>query len=361
MNRLRKIIHIDLDCYYAAIEMRDNPELRGKPVAVGGTSERSVVSTANYEARRFGVHSAMSVKRALELCPQLILVPVRHEYYLEVSEQIRQIFHEYTDVIEPLSCDEAFLDVTHNKPGMDLAVDIAREIKQKIHDRLQLTASAGVSYNKFLAKIASDYRKPDGLCVIHPERAQAFIDNLKIEQFWGIGHVTASKMHNYGIHTGRQLREYSLDFLKRNFGKNGQIFYDFARGNDDREVITDYVRKSLGCEHTFEKDIHTRSAVIIELYHVAEELVNRLAEKDFRGHTLTLKIKFHNFKQITRSISTERSLLSLHSILPLAKKLINEMDYRNHPIRLIGLSVSRNSNEQKQQPLNRQLSIPFKD
>lgn len=232
MSEVRKIIHVDLDCYFAAIEMRDNPELKGKPVAIGGTSDRSVVCTANYEARKFGVHSAMSVKKALQLCPSLILVPVRHEYYLEVSEQIREIFREYTDVIEPISCDEAFLDVTQNKPGIDLAVDIAREIKQKIRDRLCLTASAGVSYCKFLAKVASDYRKPDGLCTIHPDRAQEFIDNLKIEQFWGVGKVTADKMHRLGITNGRQLREHSLEYLKMHFGKAGQIFYDFSHGID---------------------------------------------------------------------------------------------------------------------------------
>lgn len=355
----RKIIHIDLDCYFAAIEMRDNPELRDVPLAVGGTSDRSVVSTANYEARKYGVHSAMSVKRALQLCPDLVIVPVRHDYYLEVSEQIREIFHEYTDKIEPLSCDEAFLDVTENKAGMELAVDIAKEIKQKIRERLSLTASAGVSYCKFLAKVASDYRKPDGLCTIHPDRAQEFIDNLKIEQFWGVGKVTAEKMHRLGIYDGRTLRQFSLSFLTHHFGKAGTIFYEFSRGIDNREVITNYERKSVGCEHTFEKDLFKKSSVIIELYHVTEELIARLAENGFEGHTLTLKVKFHDFKQITRSTTVSHRLLTMKQILPIAKKLLEGVDYRHNPIRLLGLSVSKSQTEESSRKKAVQLSIPF--
>ena len=280
----RKIIHIDM---------------RGKPIAVGHAEERGVVAAASYEARRFGVRSAMSSQKARRLCPQLIFVHGRMEVYKEVSRQIHEIFHEYTDVIEPISLDEAFLDVTENKPGISLAVDIAKEIKQKIRERLHLVASAGVSYNKFLAKIASDYRKPDGLCTIHPDQALDFIARLPIESFWGVGPVTAKRMHALGIHNGVQLRACTLDFLVREFGKVGAVYYDFARGIDLRPVEAVRIRKSIGCERTLEKDISRHSSVIIELYHVAVELVRRLEQKDFHGNTLTLKIKFHDFKQIT--------------------------------------------------------------
>lgn len=336
----RKIIHIDMDAFYASVEQRDNPELRGKPIAVGHAEERGVVAAASYEARRYGVRSAMSSQRAKRLCPSLIFVPGRMEVYKSVSRQIHEIFHEYTDIIEPISLDEAFLDVTENKPGIALAVDIAREIKQKVRERLRLVASAGVSYNKFLAKIASDYRKPDGLCTIHPDQALSFIARLPIENFWGVGPVTAKKMHQLGIHNGGQLRVRSLEMLTREFGKAGKMYYDFARGIDLRPVEAVRVRKSIGCERTLEKDISLRSSVIIELYHVAVELQDRLERKKFRGNTLTLKIKFHDFTQITRSITRPRQLESLDVILPLAKQLLAEVDYEHHPIRLIGLSVS---------------------
>ena len=215
----RKILHIDMDAFYASVEQRDNPELRGKPLAVGHAEERGVVAAASYEARRYGVHSAMSSQKAKRLCPQLIFVHGRMDVYKAVSRQIHEIFHEYTDIIEPLSLDEAFLDVTENKKGISLAVDIAKEIKQKIREQLNLVASAGVSYNKFLAKIASDYRKPDGLCTIHPEQALDFIARLPIESFWGVGPVTAKKMHLLGIRNGFQLRKCSLEMLTAHFWK----------------------------------------------------------------------------------------------------------------------------------------------
>jgi len=344
----RKIIHIDMDAFFASVEQRDNAELRGKPIAVGGDSERGVVSTASYEARPFGVHSAMSMKVAKRLCPQLIVVPGRYQVYKEVSRQMHSIFHEYTDYVEPISLDEAFLDVTINKPGIELAVDIAREIKQKIHDRLHLTASAGVSYNKFLAKIASDQRKPDGLCTIHPSRAQEFIDNLRIEKFWLVGPKTAQTMHRMGILTGADLRQVSLSHLTSVFGKMGPVFYNFARGIDNRPVVVDYERKSMGCEHTFEHDINKPGAVIIELNNTVNELVRRLNKYDFDGRTLTLKVKFHDFRQITRSITQDKQLHTKDDILPLAKQLLSQVDYSQHPIRLIGLSVTKtgmNDNE----------------
>lgn len=358
----RKIIHIDMDAFYASVEQRDHPELRGKPIAVGHAEERGVVAAASYEARRYGVHSAMSSQKAKRLCPSLIFIPGRMEVYKEVSRQIHEIFHAYTDVIEPISLDEAFLDVTDNKPGIPLAVDIAREIKRKIRSELNLVASAGVSYNKFLAKIASDYRKPDGLCTIHPDQALDFIAHLPIENFWGVGPVTARRMHLLGIHNGGQLRTRSLEMLTREFGKAGAIYYDFARGIDLRPVEAVRVRKSIGCEHTLEKDINRTSSVIIELYHVAVELVERLQRKDFRGNTLTLKIKFHDFRQITRSITQSQELTELSVILPLAKQLLREVDYAEHPIRLIGLSVSNpHDSEADRHGVWEQLSFEFSD
>lgn len=283
------------------------------------------------------------------------------DVYKAVSRQIHEIFHEYTDLIEPLSLDEAFLDVTHNKPGMELAVDIAREIKQKIRDQLNLVASAGVSYNKFLAKIASDYRKPDGLCTIHPDQALDFIARLPIESFWGVGPVTAKKMHLLGIHNGEQLRTRSLAMLTHEFGKMGNVYYDFARGIDLRPVEAVRIRKSVGCEHTLEKDISRRSSVIIELYHVAVELTGRLERHNFKGNTLTLKIKFHDFSQITRSTTRPQELHTLDEILPLAKQLLKEVDYEQHPIRLIGLSISNPHEEEAKKGVWEQLSFEFSD
>ncbi len=347
-----------MDAFYASIEQRDNPELKGKPIAVGRPQERGVVAAASYEARKYGVRSAMSSKKAMKLCPELIFVPGRMDVYKSVSAQIHEIFHDYTDVIEPLSIDEAFLDVTENKKDMELAVDIAREIKARIRSELHLIASAGVSYNKFLAKIASDYRKPDGLCTIHPDQALDFIAHLPVESFWGVGKVTAKKMHQLFIHTGKDLRECSLEMLTHYFGKAGRLYYDFARGIDNRPVETLHIRKSVGCEHTLERDITLRSAMIIELYHVATELVERLKRHQFKGNTLTLKIKFNDFSQITRSLSSSETMYTLQSILPKAKKLMSEVDYEHHPVRLIGLSVSNPVNERK--GTWRQLELPFK-
>lgn len=357
----RKIIHIDMDAFYASVEQRDNPELRGKPLAVGHAEERGVVAAASYEARRYGVRSAMASQKAKRLCPQLIFVPGRMDVYKAVSRQIHEIFHEYTDIIEPLSLDEAFLDVTKNKKQIPLAVDVAKEIKQRVRKELNLVASAGVSYNKFLAKIASDYRKPDGLCTIHPDQAFGFIGQLPIESFWGVGPVTAKKMHLLGIHTGAQLRNCSQEMLVRQFGKAGLIYYDFARGIDLRPVEAVRIRKSIGCERTLEKDINLTSSVIIELYHVATELVERLNRKDFKGNTLTLKIKFHDFSQITRSVTQAVELTTLDRILPLAKQLLKEVEYEHHPIRLIGLSVSNPKDETEEHGVWEQLSFEFSD
>ena len=342
-----------MDQFYAAVEQRDHPELRGKPIAVGHDAERGVVSTASYEARRFGVHSAQSIQVAKRLCPQLIIVEPHFQKYKEVSAQLHEIFHDYTDLIEPISLDEAFLDVSENKKGIELGVDIAREIKQRIRETTGLTASAGVSYCKFLSKVASDWRKPDGLTVIHPDRALDFIAQLKIEKIWGVGLKTAEKMHRMGIFTGLDLRNMSLSRLTQEFGKMGQVFYDFSRGIDNRPVISEWERKSVSCEQTFESDINENAAVTIHLYHTVMELVRRIEKNDFEGRTLTLKVKFarereqtrqyakfQDFQQITRSITVDHVLRTKDEILPLAKQLMQQVEFHSHPIRLLGLGVS---------------------
>ncbi len=354
----RKIIHIDMDAFFAAVEQRDNPELRGKPVAVGHDGPRGVVATASYEARRYGVHSAMSSVTARKRCPQLIFTPGRMDVYKAVSARIHEIFQDYTDIIEPLSIDEAFLDVTDNKKGITLAVDIAREIKQRIADELHLTASAGVSYNKFLAKIASDYRKPNGLCTIHPSQALDFIAKLPIEAFWGVGAVTARKMHAMGIHNGALLRSYSRGGLVDAFGKMGTVYYDFARGIDDRPVVVDRERKSVGCERTLDTDLSRRALLSVHLYQLVLELVERLHKSRFEGNVLTLKVKFSDFTQITRSRTVDTLLTTKSRILPIAKSLLADVDVEHSPVRLLGLSVGKSA-AGPHKPVAVQLEIEF--
>ena len=355
-----KVIHVDMDQFFAAVEQRDNPELRGKPIAVGHDAERGVVSTASYEARRFGVHSAQSIQVAKRLCPGLIIVKPHFQRYKEVSAQLHEIFHDYTDLIEPISLDEAFLDVTKNKKGIELGVDIAREIKQRIRMTTGLTASAGVSYCKFLAKIASDWRKPNGLTVIHPDRALEFIAQLKVEKIWGIGPKTAEKMHRMGIFTGLDLRDMSLTRLKQEFGKMGQVFYDFSRGIDNRPVISEWERKSVSCEQTFESDISENAAVTIHLYHTVLELVRRIEKNDFDGRTLTLKVKFLDFQQITRSITVDHIIRTKDEILTLAKQLMQSVQFHSHPIRLLGLGVSNQKGTSPQEePQWMELELEF--
>ena len=360
---LQRIIHVDMDQFYAAVEQHDTPELKGLPVVVAHDGPRSVVSTASYEARRFGIHSAQPLMTAKRLCPQLVVIEPRFHRYKEVSRQIHAIFHDYTDLVEPLSLDEAFLDVTTNKRDIALAVDCAKEIKARIKAEIGLTASAGVSYCKFLAKIASDYRKPDGLCIIHPNRAQAFIDRLQVERIWGVGRKTAEHMHRMGIFTGADLQRCSLEHLTKEFGKMGRMFYDFARGIDERPVITEWERKSVSCERTFLTDISQPAQVTIELYHTMEELVQRIAKAQFHGRTLTLKVKFNDFQQITRSATVDYTLRTKEQILPLAKQLMGDVNYRQHPIRLMGLGVSGHQDEQPDAvtPQWVQLELDFKE
>ena len=335
----RKIIHIDMDAFCASIEQRDNPELRGKPIAVGFDGARGVVSTASYEARKYGVHSAMSMTKAKRICPQLIVVSSDHARYKNVSAQVHEIFSKYTDIIEPLSIDEAFLDVTDCVQNLS-AEEIAVKIKDEIREILNLTASAGVSYNKFLAKIASDYNKPDGLFVITEEMSPDFIAGLPIEKFWGVGPKTAAVMHQMGIFSGLQLRQCSLNHLISVFGKAGAMYYNFARGIDDRKVEPIRQRKSVGCEQTFMNDITGKSAILIELYHIVVELAARLDKNHFDGCTLTLKVKFYDFTQVTRSVTKMKALKTKNDILAPAKELMSQIGYSSKAVRLIGLSVS---------------------
>ena len=340
LGEIRKIIHIDMDAFYASVEQRDNPALKGVPLAVGHAEGRGVVAAASYEARRFGVRSAMPSLRARKICPGLVFVRPRFDVYKKVSAQMHEIFHEYTDLVEPISLDEAFLDVTVNKPGLPMAVTIAKEIKSKIRDRLGLTASAGVSYNKFLAKIASDYRKPDGLCTIHPSQAIEFIHRIPVEDFWGVGPVTATRMHSLGIWTGEQLAACSLELLNHEFGKSGAIFYQFARGIDNRSVEPLWTRKSVGCEITLQQDLTTVVEIEQVIDDLAEELVWRIERSVFRGCTLTLKLKFSDFSQRSRSHTASHAYQNKDVIAAAARQLLALAPVTGRQVRLVGLSVS---------------------
>lgn len=331
----RKIIHIDMDAFYASVEQRDDPALRGRPIAVGYDGPRGVVATASYEARPYGVHSAISSARAKRLCPDLIFVPARFDVYKAVSQQIRRIFQDYTDLIEPLSLDEAFLDVSHERS----ATLVAREIKARILAETALTASAGISINKMLAKIASDYRKPDGLFTIAPKQIDGFVAGLPVERFFGIGAVTAEKMHRLGILTGADLRKWEEAALVQHFGKAGHAYYGYARGIDEREVIPDRIRKSLGAETTFAEDTDDRERLRAELADVRTEVWNRLQRHQFKGKTVVLKLKFDNFKQITRSKTLFSVVDSEETLRQVSEELLAAVDFQQRKIRLIGLTV----------------------
>ena len=336
----RKIIHIDMDAFFASVEQRDNPELIGKPVAVGGSKKRGVVAAASYEARQFGVYSAMPSVTARKKCPRLIFVKPRFEIYKSVSKEIRSIFQQFTDLIEPLSLDEAYLDVTENKKGMNSATEVAAEIKKMIKLKTGLTASAGVSINKFLAKIASDYEKPDGLFVIKPNMAQQFVDQLPIEKFYGVGKVTATKMKSLGILTGSELKQWSKQELVQQFGKAGNYFFDVANGLDNRPVVSHRERKSIGAENTFLDDKNTLEDLTESLETIAEEVTQRVAKLDSAGRTVTLKIKFSNFTQITRSHSFLTPVNDYDSIVSTAKYLLQQVFEEGMSIRLLGLTLS---------------------
>ena len=343
-----------MDAFFASVEQLDNPELRGKPVAVGGSGDRSVVAAASYEARKFGVRSAMPSVTAKRLCPGLIFVRHHFDRYQEISSQVFRIFSEYTDIIEPLSIDEAFLDVTVNKKNIGSATIIAREIKDEIKSRTGLTASAGISINKFLAKIASDIKKPDGLFVIPPDKASEFIEHLPVEKFYGIGKVTSEKMHKLGIHNGRDLKEWDMVSLVRNFGKVGAFYFNIARGIDDRPVEPDLDRKSVGTEVTFEKDLSTRFEIIAELYKLEKELMNRLEGSGTSGKTLTLKVKFADFRQITRSRTLKNFIHDFETLHNEVTAIRKSLKLEGEKIRLLGVSVSNLSTDESE---DRQLEL----
>jgi DNA polymerase IV len=339
---LRKIIHIDMDAFYASVEQRDNPELKGKPIAVGGSPEGrgGVVATCSYEARTFGVRSAMPSKKALQLCPQIIFIKPRFDVYKEVSRQVRGIFHRYTDTIEPLSLDEAYLDVTEDKQGIGSAIDIASLIKKAIREELQLTASAGISINKFVAKIASDLHKPDGLTFIGPSKVESFVESLPIEKFHGVGKVTAGKMKGMNIHTGADLKNWSERELVQHFGKVGKFYYGIVRGIDERAVEPNQETKSIGAEDTFPQDLTTLEEMNRELEKIAPVVHQRLLKHQLKARTITLKVKYHDFKIITRSKSFAEPMDDLSALVTTSKELMEGTGPEEVRVRLLGISVS---------------------
>lgn len=348
-----------MDAFFASIEQRDNVAFRGKPLAVGYAEARGVVAAASYEARRYGVRSAMPSKTALKKCPHLIFTHGRYDVYKEVSEQIMEIFQEYTDLVEPLSLDEAFLDVTENRFGIGSATEIAKEIKQKIFEKTSLTASAGVSYNKFLAKIASDFRKPNGLFVIRPKDGERFVETLEIERFFGVGKVTTEVMHRMGIRTGLDLKQFSETQLTQAFGKAGHTFYLNARGIDDRPVEHERERKSMGAEITFEHDIDSFQQLQLILHDVAEDVIGRIDKRDFIGRTVTLKIKYADFQVITRSKTEFVPVTTFDQLHRIGLELLASVDI-SPKVRLLGLTIKRS--DHRIHPADAyQLKLQFED
>ncbi len=349
-NQTRKIIHVDMDAFYASVEQRDNPDYRDKPLAVGGLpNQRGVVAAASYEARKFGIRSAMASSMAIARCPNLIIVRPRFEVYQAISAQIHDIFARYTDIFEPVALDEAYLDVTENKLELPYASTVARHIRADIFKETNLTASAGVSINKFLAKMASGKNKPNGMTVILPEDAQAFVEQLPIEKFHGIGKVTAAKMHSLGIRTGVDLKERSHFELVQHFGKAGEYYYKIARAEDDRVVEPNRVRKSIGAETSFAQDLSDRTQMLLELEQIALVLKERIDKHQAIGRTLTLKVKFSNYQQITRSRTSLIAIGELSEIIAIAIALFEGIELGDtiedgcqghRSIRLLGISLS---------------------
>jgi DNA polymerase-4 len=340
MSPLRKIIHVDMDAFYASVEQRDNPGLRGKPVAVGHGARRGVVAAASYEARTFGVRSAMPSTTASRKCPELIFVPPRFDVYRTISRQIRQIFADYTPLIEPLSLDEAYLDVTQNQRGLPTASATAVEIRARIFSETGLTASAGVSYNKFLAKLASDYRKPNGQYVIAPAAGPSFIEMLAISKFHGVGPVTAAKMNRLGIRTGADLRQMSREFLARHFGKSGDWYYAIARGEDDRVVSPDRPRKSSGSETTFSTDLTDSPVIEAEVQAQADEVWDWCERTGSSGRTVTVKIKYADFRQVTRSRTSGMPVQNREALRAISRDLVRTVLPTAVGIRLVGVTLS---------------------
>jgi DNA polymerase-4 len=362
MHDNRKIIHIDMDAFYASVEQRDNPELKGKPVIVGGNPQsRGVVAACSYEARKFGIHSAMACATAYKRCPHAVFIRPRFDAYKSVSHLIREIFLDYTDLVEPLSLDEAFLDVTRNKKGIASATQIAQEIRKLIFQKTDgLTASAGVSFNKFLAKVASDINKPNGITVITPDRAQAFIDQLPIRKFFGVGKVTEERMLNLGIKTGADLKKFSYDNLVHYFGKAGSYYYHAAHGREDRPVQPNRERKSYGKETTLATDLDD----INQMMDILEDLANRVWEglrrEDRQGLTLTLKVKYHDFQSVTRSVTFPEPISDIDVIMENVKRLLENTEAGERKVRLLGISVSNFLGDQKTDTGWVQLPLPFR-
>jgi DNA polymerase-4 len=341
IQSVRKIIHIDMDAFFASVEQRDNPDYRGKPVVVGGSpDQRGVVAAASYEARQYGIFSAMPSRTAIQKCPQLIFVRPRFEAYKEASNIIREIFYRYTDLVEPLSLDEAYLDVTVNKRDMPSATLIAKEIKACILKETELTASAGVSVNKFLAKTASSINKPNGLFLILPEQAESFAEKLPIDKFYGIGDVTAQKMRDIGVHTGADLKQWSENDLLRKFGKVGSYYYHIVRGQDDRPVMPNRIRKSIGAEESYAHDLSERHAMIVALEEIADIIKRRIERSETSGRTITLKVKYADYQQVTRSRTLTESIYDTGEMVKIAIELLDTTEVAQKHARLLGLSIS---------------------
>ncbi|WP_394748268.1 DNA polymerase IV [Spongiimicrobium salis] len=344
---LRKIIHVDMDAFYASVEQLDNPELIGKAIAVGGSEKRGVVSAASYEARKFGVRSAMSSYIAKKNCPHLIFVRPRFARYKEISQKIRAIFYEYTDLVEPLSLDEAYLDVTVNKKGNPSATLIAKEIRERIYTELNLRASAGISINKFIAKVASDINKPNGQKTVNPEEVLAFLEELEIRKFYGVGKVTAEKMYQLGIFTGKDLKEKSLDFLENQFGKSGKHYYQVVRGIHNSPVKPHRTPKSVGAERTFRENLSSEIFMMERLDNIATELEKRLQKSKLAGKTITLKIKYSDFTLQTRSKTLPYYIADKNLILETAKELLYQEKLENS-VRLLGISLANLNTDKKE-------------
>lgn len=342
----RKIIHVDMDAFYASVEQRDNPELRGKPVIVGGAPDkRGVVAACSYEARRFGIHSAMPSSRAFRLCPSAIFLKPRFEAYRQVSSEVHEVYRQFTDLIEPLSLDEAYLDVSESALHQGSATRIAASIKKAIKEKTHLNASAGVSYNKFLAKMASDMDKPDGLYVITPEEGAAFIEKLPIGKFHGIGKATEARMQALDVFTGADLKKWKREKLVEKFGKSGNYYYDIAQGIDKRKVENSRIRKSLGSETTFEQDLQDKNEMLAVLRRLAEQVTASMRKRELKAQTVTIKVKYADFTQVSRSHTLETSFDSIGQIETIISGLLDKTDAGEKKVRLLGVTASNFSAE----------------
>ena len=356
---IRKIIHVDMDAFYASVAQMDNPELIGKAIAVGGSEKRGVISAASYEARKFGVKSAMSGNLAAKLCPELIFVKPNFERYKEISNKIRRIFFDYTDLVEPLSLDDAYLDVTTNKKGNPSASLIAKEIRERIFNEVGLRASAGISINKFIAKVASDFNKPNGQKTVKPEEVISFLEQLDIRKFYGVGKVTAEKMYQLGIFTGKDLKLKPIEYLENHFGKSGSYYYNVVRGIHNSEVKPNRIRKSLAAERTFSENLSSEVFMLEKIKHIAEEVSRRLTKSNVSGKTVTLKIKYSDFTLQTRSKTLPYFINDKALILETAKELLYQ-ETLNNSVRLLGISMSNLNTENRKKVEQKLISVQLK-